>query len=220
MYLSIDKTLKEVVGGDITLGVVEGTVKVYKSSHELMESINKIWDEIYNTHSLEEVLQIGEIKEARCAYRKLGNDPSRYRVASEALIRRIIKGNGLCEVNNVVDINNLISLKSKLPVCAYNADKINGDITLKKGITDDVYEGIGRGKIKIQNLPVFYDYEGAFGSTTSDSVKTMVDENCENLILIILSFKRNDKIEKYLYETCELLKKFAQGKDLKISMIN
>ena len=72
------------------------------------------------------------IKDTRKAYRSLGKDPTRYRSSAEALARRIIKGQELYSINNIVEINNLISLQSLYPVCAYDLSKIQGDITLKR----------------------------------------------------------------------------------------
>ncbi|WP_456060318.1 phenylalanine--tRNA ligase beta subunit-related protein, partial [Brachyspira pilosicoli] len=75
---------------------------------------------------------------------------------------------------NIVDINNLISLHTCYSVGTYDLDKVKGSITFTVGEENERYEGIGRGSINLENLPVFEDEDGKFGSTTSDSIKAMI----------------------------------------------
>ncbi len=70
----------------------------------------KLRDKV-NVHiKFDEVIKLKNILSSRNAYKKLGKDPSRYRLSSESLVKRVVKGNDLYYVNNIVDINNLISL--------------------------------------------------------------------------------------------------------------
>lgn len=101
---------------------------------------------VTNTNSYWRSGLIPAIAASRKVYRTFGKDPARYRLSAEALIRRILKGNELYQVNNVVDIVNLVSLKSGFSIGGYDAEKINGDVKLSVGKLNDVYEGgLGEG---------------------------------------------------------------------------
>jgi DNA/RNA-binding domain of Phe-tRNA-synthetase-like protein len=89
-------------------------------------------------------------------------------VFSEALIRRVLQGKGVYRINNIVEINNLISLKSKFPVGSYDIDNLSSPISLTLGKSGEEYKGIGKENIKTKNLPVLADSLGSFGSPTSD----------------------------------------------------
>lgn len=212
--ISICEKIKSTLNGKIALGSIEAKIKVGESSELLWEEISSASNEISSKNSLEDVLKINNIKAAREAYKKLGKDPSRYRVSSESLVRRIVKGNELYKVNNIVDINNLISIRSFNPVCAYDLDKIDTDIVLTIGEEGDYYEGIGRGQINLSNLPVFRDSKGNFGSTTSDSVRAMVTEDTERLLLNVVSFNGKEGLEEYMEYCEELITKYADGKEI------
>ncbi|MBI6874658.1 B3/B4 domain-containing protein [Clostridium aciditolerans] len=212
--INICEKIKSILNGKIALGSIEAKVKVGESSKLLWEEISSASNEISSKNSLEDVLKINNIKAAREAYKKLGKDPSRYRVSSESLVRRIVKGNELYKVNNIVDINNLISICSFNPVCAYDLDKIDSDIVLTIGEEGDYYEGIGRGQVNLSNLPVFRDSKGNFGSTTSDSVRAMVTEDTERLLLNVVSFNGKEGLEEYMEYCEELITKYADGKEI------
>lgn len=212
--INICEKMKNILNGKIALGSIEAKIKVGESSELLWEEISAVSNEISSKNSLEDVLKINNIKAAREAYKKLGKDPSRYRVSSESLVRRIVKGNELYKVNNIVDINNLISIHSFNPVCAYDLDKIDSDIVLTIGEEGDYYEGIGRGQVNLSNLPVFRDSKGNFGSTTSDSVRAMVTEDTERLLLNVVSFNGKEGLEEYMQYCEELITKYADGKEI------
>jgi DNA/RNA-binding domain of Phe-tRNA-synthetase-like protein len=125
------------------------------------------------------------IANIREAFKKTGKDPSRYRPSSEAITRRVLSGKGISSINNVVDCGNLVSLMTGIPVGCYDADKIIGDITLRIGEKDEKYEGLGRGDINLEGLPVLCDNQGPFGTPFSDSVRTPVGPECNKMIFIL-----------------------------------
>ena len=110
--ISICEKMKNILGDKIAIGCIQATVNVKEFDEKLWEEICTACHKIAKENTLEDVLKIDNIKAARDAYKKLGQDPSRYRVSSESLVRRVVKGNGLYKVNNIVDINNLISILS------------------------------------------------------------------------------------------------------------
>jgi len=129
-----------------------------------------------------------EISAARRAYRSCGKDPARYRLSSEALMRRVKNGKKLPQVNNIVDIVNLVSLQTGMSIGGYDAEKIAGNIMMDIGLKTDVYYAIGRGEFNVENLPVLRDSISAFGSPTSDSERTCVTLNTRKFLMVIFGF--------------------------------
>jgi len=160
-----------------------------------------------------------QIKASRQAYKKAGKDPARYRVSSEALMRRILQGKGLYRVNNLVDCNNLISIQTGLSCGLYNLDKIEGDVTFRIGRVDEDYEGIGRGKLNIDGLPVFADDLGAFGSPTSDSVRTMITSDAKRALLVMISFSGEGVLTQYGDVAKGHLETYLDAKNIQVHLI-
>lgn len=207
--LKIDKNLSDKL--DIHIASIEAKVKTKESDKELLELINKKCEDIKETIQFDEVIKLSNILSSRNAYKKLGKDPSRYRLSSESLVKRVVKGNGLYYVNNIVDINNLISLHTCYSVGTYDLDKINGSITFTVGKENERYEGIGRGSINLENLPVFEDRDGKFGSSTSDSVRAMINDDTTHILMNIIAFEEDKYLEEYMLYAKQLLEKYAQA---------
>lgn len=195
----------------IALGCVEAEVKVEDGKEELWKKINIKCRAIQDELSPEEILKIPNIDSSRRAYKIIGKDPSRYRLSSESLLKRVVKGMGLYKVNNVVDINNLISLSSCYSVGTYDLEKIKGNITFVIGEPGETYEGIGRGAINLEKLPVFQDELGKFGSSTSDSERAMITQETKHILMNIISFDGDKELEKHMNYAIELLKEYANG---------
>lgn len=162
----------------------------------LWEKISEVCSEIRASRKMDEVSQFPAISTSRKAYKALGKDPARYRLSAEALMRRVIKGNDLYQINNVVDVVNLASVSSGFSIGGYDLDKIDGQIELSIGRADDVYEGISRGELNIESLPVLRDSKGAFGSPTSDSERTSVTMNTKRFLMVYFGFGAHDELEK------------------------
>lgn len=203
----------------LAIGCIEVTVVVEAGKEELWRIINNTCDEIQSKYQQEDVLKIKNIDNSRKAYKALGKDPSRYRLSSESLLKRIVKGNGLYKVNNVVDINNLISLISALSVGTYDLDKVNSFIEFTVGSEGDYYEGIGRGLINLENLPVFKDENGYFGSTTSDSTRAMITEDTKHILMNIISFGGDEELEEYILKGKKLIESYGSGEIIDIQII-
>lgn len=186
----------------------------YKSSEEISDLILQYEKKISEEYSLEDILNIPLIKEARDAYKAFGKDPSRYRLACESLLRRLSKGNGLYKINNLVDAGNILSIETKRSVAVLDYDKIVGDITVRLGKGSDEYYGIGRGKINIENIPLYEDSVGPFGSTTSDTERTMVTENTKRILLLIICFSKTDT-EKNKSFAIDLYEEYGSAKNIK-----
>src|SRR5580704_4721529 len=132
--------------------------------------------------------KILKLAEPKAAYKALGKDPARYRGSAEALLRRVIAGKGLPRINNVVDVINLVSVESRLPVGLYDLAQVRGDILFRAGRAGETYKGIGKYDLNLEGLPVFCDAAGPHGSPTSDSERTMVTIETRRVIAILISF--------------------------------
>ena len=186
---------------DIRLGCLTCSVKIKPSDQAIGELSDEVVEQVRSRGNVEEISSHPVIKSTKEAYRRLGKDPSRYRPSAEALTRRVTQGKGLYKINNVVDVLNIISLQSGFSIGGYDLDKINGDIQFGKGKTDEPYEAIGRGTLNIENLPLFRDSIGAFGSPTSDSVRTMVSDKTGSFLMIIIDFAGDASLESTLEQS-------------------
>lgn len=208
--LVIDSRMKELWPA-VRVGCLQYQVQVEKKNPELWaylkkEIYKKAKDAIFDYG----VNEIPNIKESRAAYKAFGKDPSRYRVSSEALIRRIGQGKGLYEVNTVVDVNNLISIESGFSVGSYDADRMGEDLVFRIGEAGETYKGIGKEEIKIDALPVLADEQGAIGSSTSDSERAMITEDAQEVLTLIYSFSDNQDLEKALESGRRYLEQYAK----------
>ncbi|MDY5213575.1 B3/B4 domain-containing protein [Intestinibacter sp.] len=202
-----------------TLGCIQAKVKVKNSDKELLEELDKCAKELEVNLKLEGVASLPEIHDSREVYKKLGKAPSKYRVSSEALIRRILQGKGLYHINNIVEINNIISIKSHFSVGSYNVKNIESPICLNVGQEGQSYKGIGKAEVNIANLPVLSDSISTFGSPTSDSERAMITNDVEEIVMCIYSFSGDEGLENYLELAKELLIKYADADDISIQIV-
>lgn len=216
--ISISQALKQLYS-KIVLGCLEAKVEVSSSGKELCEQIDNTSIKIAKEVSIKTINQLPNLKESREAYKLFGKDPSRYRLSSESLIRRIVQGKEIYKTNNIVDINNLISITSLYSVGSYDLDKLESPVVFTLGKTGDFYKGIGKGVINVENLPVFSDRTGNFGSPTSDSERAMITVETNRILMSIFSFSGKNDLDKYLNYARELLEKYAKGKDFKVKIV-
>ncbi len=218
MNITIDNELKEKCP-DLVLGCIFADVSVKASSSELLNEIDTHLDEFIKNNEKIVLSTLPQIKAGRGVYRALGKDPTKYRISSEALARRILKGKGLYQINNVVDINNLMSIKTLNPICSYDISKLKGDIimTYKNEIKD--YEGIGRGQLNVSKMPILIDDIGIFGSCTSDSERAKITSETKRLFLKIVSFQGVLNLTEQLEETKKYLEEFCMASNIEIKII-
>ena len=144
MKIEIDTQLFSVYS-EIRLGVLHFHADVKESDNAFWAYMNDdVLPKVRNNIEGKEWSEIPGIRGSRAAYKAFGRNPGRYRVSSEALLRRVRRGDELYHVNSVVDVNNLISVESGLPVGSYDLAHIRGAITLRKAETGEGYTGIGK----------------------------------------------------------------------------
>ena len=139
-----------------------------------------------NFKDTEKISEDPIIKGIRVLYSKSGLDPTKERPSGEALIRRAVSGKGIYRINSVVDINNVVSLKSGCPCGVYDAEKIEGDeITLKVGGSGDTYTGIGGRALNGENRILSSDSKSVFGGPTADSDRTAITPKAKEVLMLI-----------------------------------
>ena len=161
-----------------------------------------------------EIVTIPKLKVSRDGYKKLGKDPSHTRLACEALLRRLIKGDNLYRLGDIIDLGNVLSIETMRSVCVVDLDKIVGDVVIRIGTKEDVYYGINRGLINVDKIPLYTDNLGPFGNPTSDTDRTKVTGSTKNILIMIICFNQDD-IEKDENIMLELYKKYANARNIK-----
>ncbi len=204
MKITVDKSISDLLPDFNTLAFIMD-VEIKESSDELKGMLKELELEVQKMcPTLEDVLKVPLIDEARNAYRTLGKDPSRYKVASESLLRRIV---------NAVDAGNALSIILKRNTAVLDYDKIVGDVVIRKGRTDDLFFGIGRGKLNVSNIPVYVDEVGPFGSSTSDSERTMITNKTKKLLVFVVCFSYTE-VDKAIEITKEIYEKYVNAKNI------
>lgn len=166
------------------------------------------------------VLESPQVETTRKAYRALGKDPARYRGSAEALLRRIVAGKGFPQINAVVDVINLVSVESRLPIGLYDLAHVTGDIEFRAGKAGESYKGIGKYDLNLEGLPLFTDNAGAHGSATSDSERTMVTAETKEVLAIIISFGGREGLGRWAERLTALLQEYANGKAISTNMVS
>src|SRR5258708_16299076 len=185
MHITIDPKLKAKCPRT-ALGCVTARVEAGASPVALLEEMKKREDEIQKLPFPRGVLASPQVEATRMAYKALGKDPARYRGSAEALLRRVVAGKGLPQINAVVDIINLVSVESRLPIGLYDLAHVQGDIVFRAGRAGETYKGIGKYDLNLDGFPVFCDALGPHGSPTSDSERTIVTSETKNVLAVMI----------------------------------
>src|SRR6202171_5017097 len=219
MQLTIDDALKA-KSPKAALGCVSAQVQAAASPVALITELHNCEQAILRLLEPRSVLDSPQILATRAAYKALGKDPARYRGSAEALLRRAIAGKGLPRINAVVDIINLVSVESRLPIGLYDLAHVSGDILFRTGRAGESYKGIGKYDLNLEGLPVFCDTQGPHGSPTSDSLRTMVTPATDRVVAIVVSFAGVEGLEVICQRLSGLLQQYAEGKEIVSSVVS
>ncbi|MDD2438033.1 MAG: phenylalanine--tRNA ligase beta subunit-related protein [Massilibacteroides sp.] len=185
-----------------------------------------LWKEIAETEQyiratakLEDVNKLGPIQATRKAYKKMGKDPNRYRPSAEALHRRIHRNLPLYQINTLVDLINLVSIRSGFSIGGFDADKIVGDLVLGIGRAGESYYGIGRGELNIEGLPVYRDALSGIGTPTSDEERTKINLDTTNLLMLINAYSGQEGLGDSGRWAVNCLKEYVLADDVSIQLI-
>lgn len=121
----------------------------------------------------------------RTMYKRVGLDPTKTRPSSEALLRRVRRGDELPRINSLVDVINWCSLETQLPFGLYDVDHIQGPVELRIGRDGEEYAGIRKDVVHVAGRLTLSDELGPFGNPTSDSARTMVTTATTRALVVI-----------------------------------
>jgi DNA/RNA-binding domain of Phe-tRNA-synthetase-like protein len=192
---------------------IEAQVVNTKYSEGLWAEIRALCDDYKQRFTTVSIKELPGVEATRRVYRACGKDPSRYRPSSEALIRRVVQGKELYQIDTLVDMINLASMKFGYSIGGFDADKFVGDtLTLGIGREGEPYEGIGRGMINIHGLPVYRDAEGGVGTPTSDHERTKMTLDTRHLVVLINGYDGNEqRVRQNAEYIQQLLCKYCQS---------
>ncbi len=210
----IDPDLRDVYP-EIRLGLLHFRADVLKPDAQFWTFMNtEILPKVRSAVEGKEWNEIPGIRGSRAAYKAFGRNPGRYRVSSEALIRRVRRGDELYHINSVVDVNNLISLERGLSVGSYDLGKLHGTVTLRKAEQGEGYSGIGKNYLDMENMIVLADEEGIFGSSMSDSTRAMVTEEAHDILVVIYCFENDIDLDALLVKAGTAFEKHTAATDI------
>jgi DNA/RNA-binding domain of Phe-tRNA-synthetase-like protein len=121
----------------------------------------------------------------RTMYKRVGLDPTKTRPSSEALLRRVRRGQPLPRINSLVDLVNWTSLETQLPFGLYDLDRTSGPIALRLGAPGEEYAGIRKDVVHLEGRLTLADGRGPFGNPTSDSARTMVTPSTTRVLVVV-----------------------------------
>lgn len=215
----IDERIKKACP-DMRVGLIRAKVTNCETSPELWAEIERESEAVIAKYELLEINKRPAVAQTRALYRALGKDPNRYRVASEALCRRVIRGLGLYRIDTLVDLINLVSMKSGYPISGLDADKLVGDtLTMGVGEEGEEYNGIGRGLLNISGMPVYRDEVSGVATPTSDEERTKITLDTCTLQMNINGFGEEMPMEETVAWSVELLRKYAGATEVETEII-
>ena len=194
---------------EIRLGVISCELINSPSNSDLLIEIENEINTIKQSYKLEDINKRNEIRATRLLYKSFGKDPNRYRPSAEALCRRIIRELGIYRVNTLVDIINLVSIRSGFSIGCFDLELIEGNLSLEVGSENEEFDAIGRGLLNVSGLPIYRDTIGGIGTPTSDSERTKICENSTKALIIINDYGQSPNLEAAVNHTIELLNKYA-----------
>ncbi len=199
---------------------VEARVKNSQFCQELWNEIHTLEDCFRQTLTTESLKDMPSIAATRRVYKACGKDPSRYRPASEQLIRRMLQGKELYQIDTLVDLVNLASIAFGYSIGGFDADKFVGNtLTLGIGREGEPYEGIGRGPLNIAGLPVYRDAQGGVGTPTSDNERTKMTLETTHLVVLINGYDGNrERVMENAQYLKQLIERFTSGSDCSITL--
>jgi DNA/RNA-binding domain of Phe-tRNA-synthetase-like protein len=157
-----------------------------------------------------------ETTAVRTMYKRVGIDPTKTRPSSEALLRRVRKGDTLPRINSMVDVCNWCSFEFQLPYGLYDAAQIQGDDTLRIGREGESYPGIRKDDVHVGGRIALVDAIGPFGNPTSDSARTMVTTATTGALLVVFAPREVDipRLTRVMDVTSERMQRYTGCREI------
>lgn len=181
----------------------------------LLKEAEKLLPEKINR---EEIASHPRIASWRDAYRSFGAKPAKYRSSIEAMVRRVLNGNPLPNINTIVDIGNIISLRHLVTTGGHAIDLLKGDISLRKASGYEEFTAFGTDKSENPDTGEIIFTEGntvltrrwswrQANHTSTQVSTTAVEMNIDGLPPVSY-----DKVVNICKEAVELIGKYCGGK--------
>ncbi|MEN6565432.1 MAG: phenylalanine--tRNA ligase beta subunit-related protein [Veillonellales bacterium] len=213
MQITIHESIKLVIPKCRLGYVIVNDAVVRGTPPSLAQEFFKLQAEVAKVYNMDILKKIPRIIAVRSMYKKLDFDPSRYRPASEALVRRVLKNKGLYYMNSAVDVNNFCSIKFLLPFGIYDLDHIQGNVIYRLA-PEGSYINMSGHTLSTNGKPFLSDEIGVFGNPTSDSKRTAINLSGRNLMSVIYADEEvsDDELEHMLEFTAEMLIRYNGGR--------
>lgn len=188
-------------------------LRVKERDAALDAEIARLGEELRANFGALEIGQVPGIAEVRASYRAMGIDPTKTRPSSEALLRRVLKGQGLYTVNTLVDALNFCSLRYLVPFGLYDLAHVQPPVTLRLGREGEGYEGIRKDRVNVGGRACLVDAAGAFGNPTSDSGRTKITLGTTLALVVPFLPKETPgpRAQEIVEGTAEALLKYSLG---------
>jgi len=182
LTLSIEDALR----GVVALGLLEAEgAAVTELPPEFEAERSRVIDRLVSHYAGKSTADIPGVAETRALFHRLDIDPTKTRPSSEALLRRVLQGKGLPQVNAAVDVCNLCSLEDQIPLGLYDRDQVHGTVMARVGREGEGYPGIRKQRVSLSGRLLLADEDGPFGAPTSDSQRTAVTTRSRNLLVVL-----------------------------------
>ncbi len=190
-------------------------VNIEKKSEELEEFKEKVFSQVQEKRNLENLKDVSIFRKYRDFFWEIDIDPTKTRPASEALVRRVLQGKTLPTINTLVDAYNLASLKSEIPLAAFDNDTLKGQLTMRFAERGEEFHGIGMDEPKKLNggeiiisdsekLIAIYPYR--------DSEETKITTNTTDVLLMVCGVpKVGKKLDKAQDIMINYVTRFCDG---------
>lgn len=206
---------------DLQVLVIACQVRNSEPDEQLWREIKAEEAAVRATVKLEQINKWLPIQATRQAYKRLEKDPNRYRPSAEALRRRILRELPLYKVDTLVDLINLVSIRSGYSIGGFDADKIEGGkLVLGVGREGELYHGIGRGELNIAGLPVYRDAIGGIGTPTSDEERTKIGLDTTSLLMILNGYSGLDGLIDAGKYAAGLLSKYVSATNIEMELVS
>ena len=207
MSLSIDEDLR----GTLALGLLEAEgLKLGALPSDFEAERDALTKRLIASYRGKQPADIPGVAETRALFHKLDIDPTKNRPSSESLLRRVLQGKGMPQVNAVVDVCNLCSLEHQLPLGLYDRDKVRNGIRVRVGRDGEGYPGIRKQRVNLKGRLLLADEDGPFGAPTSDSARTSVSSGtCSLVVVLFCPVDRADHLSPALEHISELLTRYC-----------
>lgn len=180
--------LEPTLGNRVALGIIRAEeVVVRREAPEVWAETDRVAAEYRRRFTGKAPGEIAELQPARELYHRTGEDPTKLRPSSEALLRRVLRGESLYRINALVDTCNLCSLEFLLPIGLYDLGRVAGEVTARLGRAGEGYESLGKGVYSVEGRLALFDVQGPFGSPTNDSRRTAITEATRRCLLVIFA---------------------------------